>query len=265
MNKLFFSILLSAILFGCGGGGGGANVNEGDNVLNQKKPQPYKLDSTEIASSITNITYKLDIYVPVEYQAGGAPLPVIYASDGQWRSNSYKGILESSGVSAVLVAIHEGPKSRRNIDYLTPGVYDYYEFLTQELIPFVESEYSVLPTNRTLVGHSYGGAMSFYSMLIADPNRSYFDNFVSADPSVADTETLLKLEEERFHLSKKMNSRMILTGAMKGGNGPDVEMAYAYMQNRKYEGLNITLIKQDVTHDHSADQTFKDALPLLFP
>ncbi|MCE2593270.1 hypothetical protein K6Y31_00345 [Motilimonas cestriensis] len=264
MYKLIFSLLLSTVLLGCGGGNG-TTVNEGDNALSQKKPQPYNLDSTEIASSITNITYKLDVYVPLDYQAGSAPLPVIYASDGQWRSNSYKGILENSGVSAVLVAIHEGPKGHRNIDYLTPGVYDYYEFLTQELIPFIESEYSVMSANRTLVGHSYGGAMSFYSMLIADPDVAFFNNFVSADPSVADTETLLKLEQERFNLSKTMNSRMILSGAMQGGNGPDVELAYAHMLNRKYEGLNITLIKQNVTHDNSANQTFKDALPLLFP
>ncbi len=56
----------------------------------------------------------------------------------------------------------------------------FFKFLQEELIPYVEENYRV--TNfRTLIGHSYGGLFTIYS-LINHPD--VFDNYLAIDPSL---------------------------------------------------------------------------------
>jgi hypothetical protein len=65
----------------------------------------------------------------------------------------------------------------------------FLKFIKRELIPYVESKYSV--TNyRTLIGHSYGGLFTIYT-LINKPEL--FANYLAIDPSLDwDNQKLLK-------------------------------------------------------------------------
>jgi hypothetical protein len=46
----------------------------------------------------------------------------------------------------------------------TSGGVQYLEFLQQELIPFVESNYRVAPLDRTIWGYSFGGLFALYAL-----------------------------------------------------------------------------------------------------
>ncbi len=96
--------------------------------------------------------------MPENYEERTTSLPVIYVSDGNGTGQGFGNLIANAELDVILIAIHEGSPGRRNIDYLPPGVDDFYLFLTQELIPIVEAEYDIDPNERTLAGHSFGGA-----------------------------------------------------------------------------------------------------------
>ena len=66
---------------------------------------------------------------------------------------------------------------------------NFYKFLSKELIPYIEDHYPV--TNyRTLIGHSYGGLFTIYTLIHHPP---LFANYLAIDPSLDwDDQKLLK-------------------------------------------------------------------------
>ena len=69
----------------------------------------------------------------------------------------------------------EGGKNMRDRDLIpfptpyndmTPGAGPYLEFFKKELIPFVESNYRVMPNDRTLWGYSSSGVFARYLLCL---------------------------------------------------------------------------------------------------
>jgi hypothetical protein len=65
-------------------------------------------------------------------------------------------------------------------DSLSGGADRFYDFVTKEVVPYIESKY---PTNgqRTLVGSSFSGLFSVYAFL---KNPAFFQSFVASDPNI---------------------------------------------------------------------------------
>lgn len=63
---------------------------------------------------------------------------------------------------------------------ITGGGKKFLDFITDELIPFIDSRYST-SAHRTLIGHSLGGLMAFEALL---QKREYFQNYISIDPAL---------------------------------------------------------------------------------
>lgn len=65
------------------------------------------------------------------------------------------------------------------------GGQKFYHFITDELLPKIDSTYSVDQDRRTLLGHSFGGYFSLLALLTQVENkRNDFTGFVSASPSL---------------------------------------------------------------------------------
>ena len=62
----------------------------------------------------------------------------------------------------------------------TGGGPNFLNFITEELIPFIDSTYST-SAHRTIIGHSLGGLLTFEALL---RKREYFDNYISIDPAL---------------------------------------------------------------------------------
>jgi len=62
----------------------------------------------------------------------------------------------------------------------TGGAAGFLEFITTELIPYLDSQYNTC-NHRTLIGHSLGGLFVFHAVL---EGREYFDNYVAIDPAI---------------------------------------------------------------------------------
>ena len=121
------------------------------------------------------------VRLPDNYDPENKAYPVVYMHDGQnlfdrrtgfagqeWHVDEVVAELTSQGLmpECVLVAIDNGPS--RNSDYSHVPDKDYgggkgqiYEkFLLDEVLPAVETEYSINPKNRVLLGSSMGGLVT---------------------------------------------------------------------------------------------------------
>lgn len=62
----------------------------------------------------------------------------------------------------------------------TGGGKKFLSFITDELIPFIDTNYST-SQHRTIIGHSMGGLITFEALL---RKRTYFKNYISIDPAL---------------------------------------------------------------------------------
>ena len=107
---------------------------------------------------------------------------------------------------------------------------NFIEFIEKELIPFIENKYPV--TNfRTLIGHSYGGLFTIYTLI---EHPELFSNYLAIDPSLDwDDQKLLKASSPVLKSNKYENKSlfMSLSGQL-------------HMQNSK---VTINNVMQDTT------------------
>jgi predicted alpha/beta superfamily hydrolase len=124
------------------------------------------LESEEI-----NDTYKIDI----SYLGKPDPsvsYPVVYITDGNWRRNDHKYVhyLNAMGIIPPVIAVGIGypqnyyPNEIRERD-LFQAQDEFYSFITEQVIPFVEAKYNCDPAQRIYFGASLGGCFGTYIFL----------------------------------------------------------------------------------------------------
>ena len=269
--KSLLVIWLVLMLPGCGSSGGSSTVDlpPGEPpALTQPQlpdvPNP-RIKQMNIISGITGITYPLRIYLPEDYESSEQHYPVIYATDGQWIFNGFASTLDEKSVSAILVAIEQGPGDRRSIDYLLPGARQYYRFLVTELLPTIEREYRIDPSQRTLSGASYGGVLVGAVLLLDDVVEPHFQNYLSFDASFyVHPQATADLQTERFNASSELHAILVLTSATSIGNDIHVTNFQRVLEARNYTGLAIHRQKYPVHHNDVAGPSFEYALDLIF-
>ncbi len=217
-----FCLSLTLLLTACGGSSGGSQDQQHSETSKAESSTPETQGNTNysflkgtsvgkqiIHSAITDVSYPVDVYLPPDYHTSNEHYPIIYATDGQVIFPGLPYLLEDENAEAILVAISEGPENRRSKDYLLPGARDYFNFLTAELIPLIESEYRIKEGSRSLVGTSFGGVFSIVAMLMDDVSSPYFSNIMAYDASLyrhrEETGQLLQARSDmrrRFNFSR---------------------------------------------------------------
>jgi len=161
------------------------------------------IPTTILFSEIVKDSFSIFISLPKDYtKKENQKFPVIYLLD----ANAYFDIVadamnENKMNGAILVGI--GYKdailmdSLRNRDYTFPkalpqdsfpvsgGADKFLRFIEQELIPFIDKTYHTDTSNRTLMGHSFGGYFTLYALEEELYNNlRLFRNYVAASPSL---------------------------------------------------------------------------------
>jgi predicted alpha/beta superfamily hydrolase len=176
---------------------------------------PVSLRGTEvrsIKSSSIDQEFKLHVYLPAGYTDSTRVFPVVYLTD----SDAYFGYFRSLAgnlhygnmipeVVIVGIAYEEDVQSymrNRERDLLPAAVANhpgsgnaeaFVEFMRDELLPFVESQYRVDPGDRTIVGMSAGATFALY-VLCTSPGL--FDRYVIVSPYlIYGQEILLELHD----------------------------------------------------------------------
>jgi len=182
------------------------------------------LDS--IFSQVLNESREIYIQLPDSYNPDkNQKYPVVYILDGEMFLPTVSNVQNyySGGFTPEMVLIGIANDKNRLRDLTTSTITTNYgmpfneengeaenfsNFIESELIPYIENKYPV--TNyRTLIGHSYGGLFTIYSLL-KHPNL--FANYLAIDPSLDwDNQKLSKEAEEILATQKFENKSLFMS------------------------------------------------------
>jgi len=260
------------LLSGCGGSGEGEATPQPPAAT--PPPATGRVVSAVVSSSTTGYTYNISIYVPPSYETGSASYPTIYVLDGDarfvgadTRMDSFTGILQRRGTNAILIGI--GGTARRQTDFNFPGAYAYHDFLTLELIPFVEARFRTDPKKRMLSGLSTSGTFAATALFLEAPNKLSFTYFLSAEGAFwQQLGTVQSLEQGMFDAvaGNDLPVTLILARSSRsaGTNAQYVADLYLRISGRSYAGLQLLETVFPFGHTEMDSPAFEDAIARIF-
>ena len=166
------------------------------------------------SSIIQGQEYSLFVNLPRTYTDPSKSFPVLYVLDGQWDfplvtsvfgQEYYDGFVPG----VIVVGITWGgknpnPDSLRVRDF-TPtkvkqahqsgGAAEFLSFLRGELIPFIDSKFRTVKSDRTLMGSSLGGLFTLYAMF---QDSGYFNRYVLTSPSLRWDNGAILVDEKEY-------------------------------------------------------------------
>lgn len=150
----------------------------------------------------------------------------------------------------------------------------FYSFITEELIPHIDSCYRTDSTSRAIMGHSFGGYFALYSLL-RDCNsngneRHGFDYYISASPSISyhNNYIVKELEKKLEHFSPMVFKTKKVYITM-GERELDSDMNHLFRTltntlNEQEPLLLKTKVYRNTDHLGTAVQSFEDAIPFIY-
>ncbi|OGU60815.1 MAG: hypothetical protein A2V66_08660 [Ignavibacteria bacterium RBG_13_36_8] len=236
----------------------------------------------EIYSSIVDQEYKLYINLPRYYDDPNRTFPVVYLLDAQWDFSLVSAIYGQQYYDGflpelIIVGITWGG-SNPNADYLrardfTPtnikqlansgNAPKFFEFIKEELIPFIESNYKASRTDRTLMGSSFGGLFTLYTFL---NHTGLFNRYVLTSPALGwDNGIIYKYENNYAEKNKDLPAKLYMAVGGLESNLPDFEKFAQQLQNRNYNEFEMgTRILEGIGHSGSKAEGFTRGLQFVF-
>lgn len=164
-------------------------------------------DNFTLFSTAVKDSFYIQTQVPIEYKDSTTKrYPVVVVLDANFHFPMLAASVrqyEKAGLLPPLMLVGIGYKSvkamdsLRTRDYLYPaalasdemktigGGEHFRQFIINELLPSVDSTFRTKKQNRSLLGHSFGGYFTLYSLLAQTTDkRGEFNNFIAASPSL---------------------------------------------------------------------------------
>jgi predicted alpha/beta superfamily hydrolase len=94
------------------------------------------------------------------------------------------------------------------LEVKTGGGVKFFQFMQQELIPFIDQEYRTDPAKRILAGHSHGGLFTLFAMF---QRPELFSSYIASSSSLDFAEnSIFALESEYAKKHKKLPAQLYL-------------------------------------------------------
>ncbi|MDZ4741633.1 MAG: alpha/beta hydrolase-fold protein [Alphaproteobacteria bacterium] len=211
--------------------------------------KPYAIPNTQeqhIRSKFTGAGYRLFISLPDGYSTSGKSYPVVYMLDADYSfalvRNVVQHFVERQDLPPlILVAIaYPGAASSREVyrmnrtrDYtpvyapdggygaeyqkVSGGAARFRAFFARELTPYIERRYRASPSDRTIIGHSYGGLFATY-VLLTEPEL--FRRYIAVSPSLwyANRIALTMADDTADTMIKPGTRAFFAVGALENSN-----------------------------------------------
>lgn len=237
----------------------------------------------QLKSSATGRNYDIYVRLPDEYeQDTGKQYPVIYSLDGQWDFKMLDSICgglvyDKFMPEVIIVGItYSGDDADygalRAKDY-TPvrdlffgGAGDgpkFLAFLKEQLIPFIESNYRTDPSQRVLMGSSFGGTFTLYA-LFSDP--TLFQGYIAGSPVVVYGNRFAFQQEAEYASSHAdLPVRLFISVGGAEELAYPVEEFMQVMRDRNYQGLLLeTLTVEGEGHASNKPESYNRGLRFIF-
>lgn len=225
-------------------------------------PQANETHFTDLASPATGFTYPISMYFPPGYVAGSGPHPVIYAADAEFQFAHIVSAVRVNNYNAIVVGVGNGGGARRFVDYAFPGAVAYHDFLTLQLMPFIETQYRVDRTRRTLVGYSLSGSFAGISMSLEDVNARRWSGIVSIDGSFWNqAEEINARELAMFEASRNLPVALYFASA---ANRSSITAYRQRLEARGYPGLRMRQQDYALSHGEVLVPGINDGLDFVF-
>jgi len=237
----------------------------------------------QLNSSATGRDYDIYVRLPDGYeQEKGKQYPVIYSLDGQWDFKMLDSICgglvyDQFMPEVIIVGI---TYSGEDADYGDLRARDYtpvrdlffggagdgpkfLAFLKEQLIPFMESNYRVDPSQRVLMGSSFGGTFTLYT-LFSDP--TLFQGYLAGSPVVVYGDRFAFQQEAEYASSHTdLPVRLFISVGGAEELAYPVEEFMQVLRERNYQGLLLeTLTVEGEGHASNKPESYNRGLRFLF-
>ena len=160
----------------------------------------------------------------------------------------------------ILPFINNGDTMPKSTDY--GHVKDFYNFLTEELIPSMQASYQC-SKKRTILGHSLGGLFAFYCLF---QNDKTFTNYIALSPALwIDNYSIYKFNKLKTSVSQKSylylsaGSQETINRILPGANAMD-----KFLNEKKYDKLSYEFqVHSGKTHNTQVPESLKYILQHL--
>jgi len=143
--------------------------------------------------------YDLLVSLPDGYATSGQSYPVLYILDG-WHfplmaflqnNNVYSkrmrpvimvNVSHGSTPDVMALRARDFTPTKTSREAASGGAAAFLDFLEHEVIPFVDRTYRTIPSDRGLLGHSYGGLFAIYAL---EQRPALFQRIVAASPALS--------------------------------------------------------------------------------
>ena len=265
----------------------------------------YTLPNTQVHSMHSNETgadYQLFIATPPNYRSG-KKYPVVYMLDADYSfaltRNVARHFIERNKLpEMILVGIAypgaaedmEVYKTNRKRDYtpsLTPistadtadgsakqgGAVPFRNFIADEVIPYISMNFPA-SSDRTFIGHSYGGLFGTY-VLLTEPEL--FQRYIIVSPSLwFDNRMIMRIEKQtaKRRVKDRRSPRQVFfaigsleTRSETGAPMVDeLKQLYSRLRDRRDPGLQLGLrVYQDESHASIFPSAVTGGLLAVFP
>ena len=241
-------------------------------------------------SGFVKDTFHIQLQVPKDYYSKpDKKYPVVILLDGNFYFPIMSSIVQQYEIAGLLppvILVGVGYKSFKIMDslrvrdYLFPkalpsdelesdgGGLNFYNYLTRELLPKIDEDYRTESTNRTLLGHSFGGYFTLYSLFHqTTSNTNEFQNFISASPSLWYNNFYLNQLPEQLAKSERQIGLFMSVGEMEDSTWsvkPLTDITRE-IEKRKIKGLEFnSRIYNHLEHMDVAILTFTKGLQEMF-
>ena len=239
--------------------------------------------TAKISSSIVKgQEYVLQISLPAGYATNDKKYPVIYLMDSQWDfplltalygQQYYDGFVPE----LIIVGItwggeHPNADSLRARDY-TPtkekqmpqsgGADNFLSVIKNEIFPYVEKNYRVDAHDRTLIGCSFGGLFTMYTLFT---HPEMFNRYVAASPAFTwDNNVLYKYEEQYHNNKSNLSAKLFMCVGGVETSVAGFEKLTSFLNNRHYSNLEIeSKILENTGHSGTKGIGYEKGLQFVF-
>ena len=241
------------------------------------EPRPYEMPRTHVQPIKDNENdrqYELYIKLPEKYSEDtGVEYPVIYTTDAAWHLEMLSGATDYLMPDVILVGIswQKGLDDEREFvsrfrdysltEYGDPEIQAQYQggqasnhldFIRNDVIKYVESNYRADPGERAYFGYSLSGTFGAY-VLLAQPDT--FHHYVLGSPALGQRslDYLGELETETAAQQQELNANVFVSlGELEEDEMENVESLVSLLRRRSEKGLTLTGLEIIKDSDHGA-------------